>query len=106
MKPIKTLEETVELMLSDNPDDRLKAEYFQLENRFIELNEMLMEWDTGRLDPHPKGDRYIYGQTLGNMRDYLQSLTTVAKARGIDLSGNDAVEDQNDDDTTDSEQYS
>ena len=47
MTPIKTLEETVDLMLSSDPDDQFKAEYFQLENRFITLNEMLAEWDEG-----------------------------------------------------------
>lgn len=103
MKPTKTLEETVDLMLSDNPNDRFKAEYFQLENRFIALNEMLTEWDIGRLDPAPKGDRYTYGQALGAMRTYLQSLALLAKARGIDLSGNDVTEDQSDDNTADSE---
>jgi len=106
MKPIKTLAETVDLMLSENPDDQFKAEYFQLENRFITLSEMLVEWDIGRLDPIPQGNRYDYGNMLAHMRDYLQFMTKLAKARGIDLSGNDAVEDQNDDDTTDSEQYS
>lgn len=103
MKPMKTLEETVDLMLSSNPDDQFKAEYYQLENRFIALNEMLTEWDVGRLDPTPKGDRYTYGQALGNMRGYLQTLALLAKARGIDLSGNDVTEDQSDDNSTDSE---
>ena len=103
MKPMKTLEETVDLMLSSNPDDQFKAEYYQLENRFIALNEMLTEWDVGRLDPTPKGDRYTYGQALGNMRGYLQTLALLAKARGIDLSGNDTTEDQSDDNTADSE---
>ena len=87
MQPMKTLEETVDLMLSDKHEDQLKAEYFQLENRFIKLNEMLMEWDVGRLDPVPAGNRYLYGETLGHMRNYLQSLKNIAKAESIDISG-------------------
>lgn len=103
MTPIKTLEETVELMLSEDPDDKFKAEYFQLENRFITLNEMLTEWDVGRLDPAPKGDRYTYGQALGSMRTYLQTLALLAKARGIDISGNDEMEEAEDDNRPDTE---
>ena len=103
MTPIKTLEETVDLMLSKDPDDQFKAEYFQLENRFITLNEMLAEWDVGRLDPPPKGDRYTYGQALGAMRTYLQTLALLAKARGIDISGKDETEDVGDDNTADTE---
>lgn len=103
MTPIKTLEETVDLMLSADPDDQFKAEYFQLENRFIALNELLAEWDVGRLDPVPKGDRYTYGQALGAMRTYLQTLALLAKARGIDLSGKDVTEDAENDDRPDTE---
>lgn len=103
MTPIKTLEETVELMLSEDPDDKFKAEYFQLENRFITLNEMLAEWDVGRLDPIPKGDRYTYGQALGSMRTYLQTLALLAKARGIDISGDDEAEEAENDDRPDIE---
>ncbi len=103
MKPIKTLEETVEMMLSTDPDEQFKAEYFQLENRFIALNELLAEWDVGRLDPVPAGNRYVYGETLGHMRNYLQTLTKIAAARKIDISGKDQAEDQSDDNTADPE---
>jgi len=103
MTPTKTLAETVDLMLSNDPDERFKAEYFQLENRFIALNEMLVEWDLGRLDPVPKGDRFTYGNMLGHMREYLQLMVRIAKARGIDLSGNDVTEDPSNDNTADSE---
>jgi len=103
MTPMKTLEETVDLMLSKDPDDQFKAEYYQLENRFIALNEMLTEWDVGRLDPVPKGDRYTYGQALGAMRTYLQTLALLAKARGIDISGSDEAEGLEDDNRSDTE---
>lgn len=103
MKPTKTLEETVDLMLSKDSDDQLKAEYFQLENRFIALNEMLTEWDVGRLDPVPVGSRYIYGEILGHMRNYLQALTKIAAARGIDLSGNTKTEESGDDNSAGTE---
>lgn len=103
MTPTKTLADTVDLMLSKDPNDQFKAEYYQLENRFIMLNEMLTEWDVGRLDPVPAGSRYAYGEQLGYMRSYLQVMKKIAAARGIDLSGNDTVEDQNDDNTAGAE---
>lgn len=103
MQPMKTLEETVELMLSDKREDRIKAEYFQLENRFIHLTEMLMEWDVGRLDPVPAGNRYLYGECLGHMRNYLQSLQNIAKAESIDLNGNGTDVENSDDDTAGTE---
>ena len=97
MTPTKTLAETVDLMLSKDADDQLKAEYYQLENRFITLNEMLTEWDVGRLDPVPVGSRYTYGEQLGYMRSYLQAMKKIAAARGIDLSGNTKTEESGDD---------
>lgn len=103
MTPMKKLEDTVDLMLSKDPDDQFKAEYYQLENRYIAYNEMLMEWDLGRLDPVPKGDRYTYGNMVGHMREYLQFMLRIATARGIDLSGNDETEDQSNDNTADTE---
>lgn len=88
MKPTKTLEETVELMLSTDPNDQLKAEYYQAENRFITLSEMLTKWDIGKLDFNPEPpNRYTYGNLLGNLRNYLLTLKDVLKAKGIDTEG-------------------
>ncbi len=100
MEPTKTLEETVEMMLSVDPDEQLKAEYFQAENRFITLNEMLAKWDVDKLDPVPvPPSRYVYGELLGNIRNYMQTLAKVAKAKGIDLSGKTETEESGDDNT-------
>jgi hypothetical protein len=85
MTPTKTLNETVELMLSDDPVDRFKAEYYQLENRFIALDEYLMNWDLGRLDPAPQVSRFLYSEQLGHMRNYLIAMKKRADAEGITL---------------------
>lgn len=85
MTPTKTLEETVDLMLSSDADDQFKAEYYQLENRFITMSEMLLKWDLGRLDPTPPGDRFIYANVVGIMRNYLDALKAEANVRGIVL---------------------
>lgn len=103
MTPTKTLADTVDLMLSKDPNDQFKAEYYQLENRFITLNEMLTEWDVGRLDPVPAGSRYAYGEQLGYMRSYLQAMKKIAAARGIDLTGKNETEDLSNDDTAGTE---
>lgn len=103
MTPTKTLADTVDLMLSEDPNDQFKAEYYQLENRFITLNEMLTEWDVGRLDPVPPGSRYAYGEQLGYMRSYLQVMKKIAAARGIDLSGNTKTEESGDDNSAGTE---
>ena len=104
MEPTKTLEETVELMLSTDPDERLKAEYFQAENRFIALNNMLAKWDVDKLDPVPAPpSRYVYGELLGHIRNYMQTLAKVAKARGIDLSGKTETEESGDDNSAGTE---
>lgn len=85
MTPTRTLAETVDLMLSSDRADQIKAEYYQLENRFIALTEMLVNWDIGRLDPAPKGNRYMYGEMLNNMRNYMTQLKSLAAAEGIDI---------------------
>ena len=85
MEPTKKLEETVDLMLSDNWEDRLKAEFYQLEYRYIKLNEMLMNWDLGKLEYAPKGNRFMYQERLNNMRMYLVNLKNLAEEEGIKL---------------------
>ena len=81
-KPTKTLEETVDLMLSDDWKDRLKAEYYQLENRYIALTEHLLEQDLNGNDGSPQHTRF---DQQNSMRMYLASLKRIAKAEGIEL---------------------
>lgn len=83
----KTLQETVELMLSDNADDQLKAEYYQLENRLISTNEELMKYDldTENSDNYMSNTRNLLSEKLSHMRQYLFAIQREAKNRGIVL---------------------
>lgn len=85
MNPKKTLEETVDLMLSDNWEDRFKAEYYQLEYRYVALNKSLMEADLSAETAEQTMNLHYRREQLNNMRMYLLSMKTVAAAEGIEL---------------------
>lgn len=50
MEAIKELNQTVDLMLSNNYKDRLKAEYHQLRIRTDKLGQMLQKYESGKTD--------------------------------------------------------
>lgn len=85
MTPTMDLKETIDLMTSENAEDRFRAEYYQLEARFIALNEMLIKWDLGKLDNKPKTPRLVFNSQLGSMRSYMNTLQERAKTEGIEL---------------------
>ena len=82
---IETLEETVDLMLSEDRKDRFKAEYYQLAIRLKKLTEFLLAWDLGELPVEPKEQRFVFEEQLRNMRSYLTTLQKRAKTEGIEL---------------------
>lgn len=83
----KTLQETVELMLSSDPVDNLKAEYYQLENRLIDANEELLAYDldTENSDNYMNNTRNLLSEKISHMRQYLFSIQREAKNKGIVL---------------------
>ena len=86
MNPTKTLQETVDLMLSDDWRDRFKAEYYQLEHRYIKLSEFLVNADLGKVEEAEQGANLHYRhEQLNGMRMYLSALRNTAKAEGIEL---------------------
>ena len=44
------LKDTIELMLSTNHSDRLKAEYYQTKIRFDKLHNMIVKMEAGTLE--------------------------------------------------------
>lgn len=82
---VGTLADTVELMLSSDYKDRFKAEYYQLELRYLALKEMLADWDNGSLSFTPSSDREIYNFQLDAMSQYMSVLSRRAKDEEIDL---------------------
>ena len=69
---MKELKDTVDLMLSDDYVDRFKAEYYQLETRFIKLASMVGNWD--KLNFTPNMSREFYIKQLHVMAMYLYYL--------------------------------
>ena len=82
---MKYLSETVELMTSQNYDDRLKAEYYQLKIRLEGLYNMLRKYKDGELNFTPKCSYdLLYGQ-YKIMVVYLDYLEERAETEGVEL---------------------
>lgn len=83
---MKELKDTVDLMLSDDPRDRFKAEYWQTKIRFDRLNKTILEYDNdakSSAPPCPSRETLL----LQGMRmaSYLSLLRLRAKMEGIDI---------------------
>lgn len=79
------LEDTVELMLSDDYKDRFLAEFRQLKIRYEKLRAMLSKWDDGDLDFEPTCPRDIYDKQIEGMEIYLDVLADRAEIEGIEI---------------------
>ena len=79
------LSETIDLMISENYDDRLKAEYEQLEIRIQGLSKMLVGYRDKTLSFVPKCSYDLLNGQLGAMQMYSEYLQYRAKIEGIDL---------------------
>ena len=80
---MRELKDTVELMLSDNYKDRLKAETMQTAIRTYKLADMLSKWDALPFKPTcPK--ELLEGQITG-MLIYLAKLTKRCEMEGIEF---------------------
>ena len=79
------LNDTVEMMNSNDFKERFKAEYFQLSNRIEGLSNMLVNYRQGTLNFTPKCDIKILDGQLQSMIIYKTHLTERAKIEGINL---------------------
>ena len=82
---MKKLSETIDLMVSENYDDRLKAEYEQLEIRTQGLAKMLVGYRDGTLPFTPKCSYDMLHGQLKVMQMYSDYLQDRAEIEGIDL---------------------
>ena len=82
---MEKLSETIELMTSENYDDRLKAEYYQLVIRLNGLYEMLVKYKMGKLNFTPKCSYDLLHGQYRAMDLYLQYLVDRAEVEGIEL---------------------
>lgn len=77
------LKDTVEMMLSDDYKERFRAEYLQLNIRFVKLQDMVNNWE--HLGFHPTLSREFYLIQIGVMKAYMRILEFRARAEGSDL---------------------
>ena len=79
------LEKTVELMTSDDYQDRFKAEYYQLVNRANKLRKMVCAYEKDELDFKPSCSLDLLTWQLKTMDEYVYILKRRAKIEGIEL---------------------
>lgn len=79
------LNETVEMMNSDDYKERFRAEYAQLVIRYYGLCNMLEKWDNGTLNFEPTCPRSTYNMQTRAMEDYIAVLEARAVMENIEL---------------------
>lgn len=79
------LNETIDLMISEDYKDRFKAEYFQVKTRFDKLCAMYSHMKNGTLDFEPTCPIEIYTKQLDAMAQYIDILEKRARLEGINL---------------------
>lgn len=88
---MKELKDTVDLMLSDDYVDRFKAEYYQLETRFIKLATMIQNWD--KLNFTPDMSKIFYIKQLHIMAMYLYYLIFRSGVEKVDIDKNENIDE-------------
>ncbi len=86
------LEQTVNMMLSNDYKERFKGEYWQLVTRYKGLKSMLDKWDNGTLTFEPTCPRSTYNMQIKAMTDYIAVLEARAVMEDVDLVKKDAKE--------------
>lgn len=81
------LKDTIEMMNSENFQERFKAEYWQTKIRYDKLHSLAVKYDAGTLNFEPKCGIELLKQQLSFMRQYLFVLEVRAELEGIDLKG-------------------
>ena len=79
------LNETVEMMCSDDYKERFRSEYAQLVIRYYGLRNMLEKWDNGTLNFEPTCPRSTYNMQTRAMEDYIAVLEARAVMENIEL---------------------
>ena len=82
---MKDLNDTIELMQSQDYKDRFKSEYFQVKIRTEKLGVMLEKWRTGQLTFTPSCEYDLLHKQYVFMTEYKLCLEERAVVEGIDL---------------------
>ena len=79
------LERLIELMKSEEYEDRFRAEYYQLEDRIDKLANMLEIYKAGTLNFTPSCSYELLSYQLQTMNAYKRVLEERAEIEGIEL---------------------
>lgn len=79
------LNETAEMMNSEDYKERFKAEYMQLVIRYRGLKSMLEKWDKSELSFSPTCPRSTYNMQITAMTDYIAVLEARAVMEDVNL---------------------
>lgn len=79
------LEDTIEMMNSDDYKERFKAEYYQTKIRYDKLHKMLVKIESGTLEFEPTCRKEILEEQAYYMSSYLRTLEIRAELEHIDL---------------------
>lgn len=79
------LNDTIDMMTSEDYKEQFKAEYYQVKIRFCKLAEMLDKWDEDMLEFKPTCPKWMYQDQLAIMSDYLEILEERAKLENIEI---------------------
>ena len=79
------LQDTIEMMTSDDYNERFKAEFLQLQIRIDKLEKMLKGYREGTLDFKPKCSYELLHKQLVFMRAYMEALDVRADIENIEL---------------------
>jgi len=82
---MKTLNETVELMNSEDYKERFRAEYWQLKIRYEKLRSTLIKKEAGTLGFELTTPVYRLEEQQRHMAEYLHDLEVRAEIEGISL---------------------
>lgn len=79
------LNETIDLMKSEDYKERFKAEYYQTKIRYEKLHKMCIKYDAGTLNFTPKCSLLLLREQECHMERYLNCLEIRAEIEGIEL---------------------
>ena len=77
--------DTVELMVSDDYKNRMKAEYLQTKIRYDKLHKMIVKYESNTLDFEPSCSLDLLKKQTSAMGQYLYYLECRAEIEGIEL---------------------
>ena len=86
---IPELEDTIELMTSNDYKERFKAEFWQLSIRYHKLRDIISRAEVNLLDFRPQCPLYVLRIQLEEMKGYMRTLQERAEIEGIDLTWQD-----------------